>query len=233
MRFVKPSIPGVIVLGWLAFGMQNADADTLDANERKVLETWIRHQAGLRTLSARFVQTRSFRSLRFPVRKKGRVWFGTDQRFRWQIGDPVVFLAIGVRKRLVLSEPQKKRARIQSAFETGGGGFGAISIPFTTSVEDFLSRFHLRKLSIKGTMAELVVTPRDREVAVRLRKTRIVFELETGYVKTFEMEFADGSSIKTELFEIEVNTSFPDELFVADLDGYRVDDRQRENPVNR
>ena len=47
------------------------------------VKKWIASQAGMKSLSADFVQTRTFRTLRDPLERQGHIWFQSPDAFRW------------------------------------------------------------------------------------------------------------------------------------------------------
>ena len=58
------------------------------------LDRWLAAQKDIRTWSADFTQTRSFKTLTQPLTAQGRVWFVAPNRFRWELGHPAQTIAV-------------------------------------------------------------------------------------------------------------------------------------------
>lgn len=201
-------------------------ASPLHAEETdKILREWIAKQAAIRSLRADFIQTRRLPALRIPLKKSGTVWFGTEGRFRWQVGDPAELLVIKSPKDFLVIEPKKSLVRRLAASSAAARAMQELPMPFAVSLDEFQRRFEVVSLENDGANMDLRVSPKDSRLAEGLKSLRIRFEPASGAVSLFEMTFRDGSEVSTEFTRIERNPTLPDKLFQYDLQGFKIEDQ--------
>ena len=94
-----------------------------------ILRDWISKQAAISSLRADFIQTRRLPALRIPLKKSGTVWFGTEGRFRWQVGDPAELLVLKSPNDFLVIEPKKSLARRFSASSAAARAMQELPIP--------------------------------------------------------------------------------------------------------
>lgn len=189
-----------------------------------ILRDWISKQANIRSLRADFVQTRRLPALRIPLKKSGTVWFGSDGRFRWQVGDPTELLVVKSPSDFLVIEPKKSLARRLAASSAASRVFQELPIPFAVSLEEFHRRFEVVSLETTAGQVDLHLRPKDPRLAEGMKSLRIRFDSSTGAVSLFEMVFRDGSEVSTEFTFIERNPKLPPELFQPDLSGLKMGD---------
>jgi len=90
---------------WLAFAPQRART----AEVNSLVASWVAAQTNIRAWSADFVQTRSLKSLAQPLTNTGHVWFAAPNRFRWELGHPVLTIAVRAPTELLVIYPRFKR----------------------------------------------------------------------------------------------------------------------------
>jgi len=229
--FLRRSVLLTLGICLLAPFAGKAVATPKSPDSRSILREWISKQAGIYSLHADFVETRTLRTVRLPIKKTGMVWFGSKSRFRWQIGSPPDFMAIKSHDKLALIEPKKRRARILPGGQESSGRFPPITFPFATSLADFESRFTVIDFRAEEHTAEVAFVPQDPEMSGQVRSVRIRFMRDSGIINLFEITFRDGSSISTQLSNIEVNANIPDKLFDYDFTGFRLDDERPDSAL--
>jgi len=190
-----------------------------------ILSDWISKQAAIRSLRADFIQTRRLPALRIPLRKSGTVWFGTEGRFRWQVGDPAELLVLKSPNDFLVIEPKKSFARGFTASSAAARAMQELPMPIAISLDEFQRRFEAVSLKDDGGRIELRLTPKDPRLAEGLKSLRILFDPVSGAVALFEMTFRDGSEVSTEFTRIERNPTLPAELFQHDLRDFKIEDQ--------
>jgi len=190
-----------------------------------ILRDWISKQAAIRSLRADFIQTRRLPALRIPLRKSGTVWFGTEGRFRWQVGDPAELLVLKSPNDFLVIEPKKSLARRFTASSAAARAMQELPMPIAISLDEFQRRFEVVSLKDDDGRMDLHLIPKDPRLAEGLKSLRILFEPATGAVVLFEMTFRDGSEVSTEFTRIERNPTLPAELFQHDLRDFKIEDQ--------
>ena len=190
-----------------------------------ILRDWISKQAAIRSLRADFIQTRRLPALRIPLKKSGTVWFGTEGRFRWQVGDPAELLVLKSPSDFLVIEPKKSLARRFSASSSAARAMQELPMPIAISLDEFQRRFEVVSLKEDGARIDLRLTPKDPRLAEGLKSLRIFFDPVSGAVALFEMTFRDGSEVSTEFTRIERNPTLPAELFQHDLRDFKIEDQ--------
>jgi outer membrane lipoprotein-sorting protein len=191
----------------------------------KILREWISKQSAIRSLRADFIQTRRLPALRIPLKKSGTVWFGTEGRFRWQVGDPAELLVLKSPNDFLVIEPKKSLARRFTASSSAARAMQELPMPIAISLDEFQRRFEVVSLKDDGGRMDLRLTPKDPRLAEGLKSLRILFEPATGAVVLFEMTFRDGSEVSTEFTRIERNPTLPAEFFQHDLRDFKIEDQ--------
>jgi outer membrane lipoprotein-sorting protein len=191
----------------------------------KILSDWISKQAAIRSLRADFIQTRRLPALRIPLKKSGTVWFGTEGRFRWQVGDPADLLVLKSPNDFLVIEPKKSLARRFTASSAAARAMQELPMPIAISLDEFQRRFEVVSLKDDGGRMDLRLTPKDPRLAEGLKSLRILFDPVSGSVSLFEMTFRDGSEVSTEFTRIERNPALPAELFQHDLRYFKIEDQ--------
>jgi len=191
----------------------------------KILREWISKQSAIRSLRADFIQTRRLPALRIPLKKSGTVWFGTEGRFRWQVGDPAELLVLKSPNDFLVIEPKKSLARRFTASSAAARAMQELPMPIAISLDEFQRRFEVVSLKDDDGRMDLHLIPKDPRLAEGLKSLRILFEPATGAVVLFEMTFRDGSEVSTEFTRIERNSTLPAELFQHDLRDFKIEDQ--------
>lgn len=190
----------------------------------EVLDRWIAQQAKIRSLSADFTQTRALRVLRNPVAAKGHLWFQAPGDFRWQVGEPPKVIVLRQDKDVRVIEPPKKTVEV-SALDKGRREAGLMEIPFVRSREDLEKRFTIEEVDVQGTTCRLKLASRDTQGF--LTRVNLSFDVKAGHLITLELTFRDGSSLRTEFSNVQMNEKLPAGIFSVDTSGFQVIDASR------
>ncbi|MBX3745416.1 MAG: outer membrane lipoprotein carrier protein LolA [Verrucomicrobiae bacterium] len=194
------------------------------------VERWLERRREVRTWSAGFTQTRSFKALAQPLVTTGRVWFATPDRFRWELGEPVESVAVRQGDGIVLLYPPLGRAERYSL--TGEGPWrqavALLEAGFPDSREAFRRRFRVASQRVEGDQVTLLLEPRTAAGRRWLSRLRIVLAVADLELRSAEMHFADGSSLLNEFSGGRINPSLDPDLFSLELDpAIRVVEPQR------
>src|SRR6185436_8613889 len=80
------------------------------ADTNAVLDAWLATQTNLHTWTADLTQTRTLKTLTQPLTATGHLWFGTPNRFRWELGSPARTIAVRNADEMFVIYPRLKRA---------------------------------------------------------------------------------------------------------------------------
>ena len=184
-------------------------AESLDFTPVK---RWIAKQDDFQAVTADFKQTRSLRALKSPLASEGKLWFKAPNSFRWELGVPAKKRA----ERSAAGAATDKPSPMQA--------FGMMSFPFARDFGDFQKRFETLSISGEGTRCHLEVMPRDPQAHKFLSALRLDFNTTNGHLIAFEMATKDGSALRNEFSNVEVNPKIDRGVFDYDFTGYEVVD---------
>lgn len=189
-----------------------------------VLDRWIARQASIRSLSADFTQTRALRVLRNPVAAKGKLWFQAPGNFRWEVGAPPKTIVLRKDDDIRVIEPLKKVVKIE-AMQLGQREAGMMEFPFVRSRGDLEKRFEILDLRSADGVCRVKLTPRDTQGF--LTGIQLAFDTSSYHLLLLEMTFRDGSSMRNEFSNVQINEKLPAGTFTFDTAGFQVIDADR------
>lgn len=227
MKFRAHSMIRVLLVFFaLAFATRLASAEALDFGPVK---RWITRQEDFRAVMADFTQTRSLRALKSPLASEGRLWFKAPSSFRWEIGTPAKTIVLRKGDSLFLIQPAKKRAERSPAEARPDKpspmqAMGMMSFPFARDFGDFQRQFETLSITTEGTRCHLEVLPRDAQARKFLSALKLDFSTANGHLLGFEMATRDGSSLRNDFTNVQVNPKIPASVFEFDFTGYEVVD---------
>ncbi len=190
------------------------------------IKKWISQQADVHTLAADFVQTRRLRVLRDPVARPGKFFFRAPGTFRWELGTPPETIALRRDDEMsLISVKAKKVTRTDLASlaeKSGMRDLPMMEFPMAASYEDFARRFEVRRVEIAGTRCDVEVMPRDARAQKYLKRLSFAFDTENGNLLLFEIVFRDGSEMRNEFSNVQVNRKLAPGTFDFDFAGYTI-----------
>jgi outer membrane lipoprotein-sorting protein len=215
-----------LLLAALFFSDSLPAAESLDFSPVK---RWIARQEDFRAVTADFIQTRSLRALKSPLASEGRLWFKAPSSFRWELGNPAKTIVLRKGDALFMIQPAKKRAERSSADARPGKpspmqALGMMSFPFARDFGDFQRQFETLSISTEGTRCHLEVLPRDAQARKFLSALKLDFNTANGHLIGFELATREGSSLRNEFTNVQVNPKIPASVFDFDFTGYEVVD---------
>jgi outer membrane lipoprotein-sorting protein len=192
------------------------------------VERWLEGQAEVRTWSADFIQTRHLKSLTQPLKAGGRVWFAAPNNFRWELGTPAKTIALRATNEMLLIYPGLKiveRYPLDAREGPWRDASALLEAGFPRSRSDLDRQFEVvsqRKTEADGVV-ELALRPKS--AASRKMMPRITLTIDTthGRLAATELEFADGSRMRNDFSNQQVNQPVPESSFSTAIpEGYRL-----------
>ncbi|WP_160164557.1 LolA family protein [Pedosphaera parvula] len=175
----------------------------------------------MQTWSADFTQVRTLKSLTQPLTATGHVWFAAPNRFRWELGKPPKTIAVREADQLMVIYPLLKRAE---RFPLSGSQAGQwkdtlalLDAGFPRSRTELESRFNLLSQTTRNGVHEIVLQPKSTAARRFMPEIRIAFETNTFSLRSTELEFSDGSTMKNIFTNETLNPKIDDSFFNPQL----------------
>ncbi len=204
----------------------------MDAEQ--VARRFVAAQDGLESLTGRFQQLRTLRNVRRPIETRGRFWFDSGGRFRWQVEGDGDAAADGARL-VALREPDGSVLVVQPGQRTGermppdraaeaAGGLALMRPGTSSDWEQFDQVFRVRGgwFDERTRLYVLDLRLRDRRASTAVFRVLFHVDPEGGGLAAFELFFRDQSSIFTRFSEMEKNRRLPAGVFDYDTEGYEI-----------
>ena len=187
------------------------------------LATWLSAQTNIQTWSADFVQTRSLKSLTQPLTAGGHVWFAEPNRFRWELGHPPKTIAVRARDEMLIFYPLLKRVeRYPLTGEQTGQWRDALALleaGFPRSQSELESRFRILSQIVTNGICELSLQPKSAAARRMMPQIKIAFSTADFSLRATELQFADGSTLRNDFRNPELNPKLDPALFTPKLEG--------------
>ncbi len=213
----------------LAFSLVDARA----ADTNSALTSWLNAQKNIHTWSADFTQTRILKSLTQPLTATGHVWFEAPNRVRWELGHPAQTIAVIGPDLMQIIYPRLKRVE---RYPMGGGQQGQwgdimklFEAGFPRSQAEMEADYNILGQQITDDICVLTLQPRAAGARKMMPQIKIGFSTKDWSLRLNEMQFADGSIMRNEFKNAELNPQVDDALFAPKLESdYKVIE-----PLNR
>lgn len=215
------------VLTILALGGLLAVATAASEPVSPEVKAWLAAQGSVQTWSADLMQTRAMQSLIVPLKSKGRVWFESPGRFRWELGQPPQTIAISTLTNLYIIYPRLKRVESISLTGEQAGpwrlALDMLQAGFPRTEKDLLDAYDILSQSVTGQTCRLQMQPRADLVRRVMRRVEIDFDTKDHLLRGTELQFADGSTMRNDFNNIVANPKIPTDIFAPDIPSdYRV-----------
>jgi len=209
------------LLATLLYSTLAAAAASSPEQAREIVDRWLERQSGIETWSADVVQIRRIRSLARPLEARGKVWFRQPNRFRWQLGDPPRTIAVRTRDELVLMYPALKSAE---RFSLGEGiapewrqALALLEVGFPSDRETFYAGYQPLSAERAGDSWRLRLRPSGEQVRRLVEEVRFEVDAEDYTLRATELVFPDGSTMRNEFSNHEIDPQLDETLFEARL----------------
>ena len=191
---------------------------TADTAVREVLDAFDRVQAGIRTLSAVFVESTTSQLLKEPILSRGRFYLTKPSSVLWEYTEPEEMRFVVANDEYVGYFPQRKKAERSDIRRFSDRIFRIFGLG-QTSAE--LSKFYDIRLEdpgpdMKGTKL-LVLEPTKRRVRKRVERVRFWVADATYLPVRFELQGRDGYSRVIQFRDVRVNPEIAPGLYVVDI----------------
>lgn len=178
-------------------------------------------QAGLKSWTADFVQTRTLKSLKQPLKTPGHLYFVAPNTFRWELGDPTQTIAVRTSNTVLLVYPPLKRAERYALAPNDRSQWqemlSLLDAGFPRSQKELESRFSIGSTREANGKTHIVLQPNASSARRWMREMELVFDTATKSLAATELRFADGSLLRNEFTNERRNTDIPPELFKPDI----------------
>jgi outer membrane lipoprotein-sorting protein len=219
----RPDSIGIwyLVLLWsLTIGSWSFSARAAETNS--TVSKWIAAQANIHTFSADVVQTRTFKSLTQPLTAYGHVWFEAPNRFRWELTNPVPSIAVRSSEEMLVIYPRLKRAeRYPLTGEKAGQWRDVMKLldaGFPRSEADVQSQYNILSQQVKGDVCELTLQPKSSAARSLMPQIKIGFSTKDSSLTSTELQMVDGSIMRNDFKNTELNPKIDPTLFAPKLD---------------
>ena len=187
-----------------------------------LIDQWIGAQTNLQTWSAKIVETRSFKTLSQPLVSTGQVWVAIPDRFRWELGQPPQTIAIRSPEELTLVYPRLKRAEKYplGPHQTGPwkDALALLEASFPRSRANLEAHFQILGLVQTNGIAILSLRPASASARKFITRLTISFQAQDFSPAATELTFSDGSSLRNDFSDGQVNPPLDPQLFVPKLE---------------
>lgn len=187
-----------------------------------LLTAWLNAQTNIHTWSADLIQTRRLKALVQPLTATGHVWFATPNRFRWELGHPPQTIAVKNADEMLVIYPSLKR--VERYPLTGRQPaewrdmLSLLEAGFPRDRADLDSHFKFLSQSVSHDVCEVVLAPNSASARRMMPQMKIAFDTNDFALRTTELEFADGSTMRNDFTNAELNVKIEDSLFTPKLD---------------
>lgn len=197
---------------------------------RSLVEQWLAAQSKKSPLALDFVQERQLKTLRRPLSRHGQLWVSPAGGFRWQIDEPASLLLIREKTGSPLVWIDRKKAVyrvLRDEPEAADGQTASLRFLLHSQAPDWTTFdrvFHLRQatpLESPPGVWRLALDLRDRRASLAVKEALLEVEPATGALQTIELQLRDGSVLRTRITRVQVDPSFPTDLFIPPLTGLK------------
>lgn len=197
---------------WLmTSGLRAADGSS------DLLDRWFVAQGKLQTWRANFVQTRTLKALSTPLKTPGRALFQAPGEFRWELGRPAKTIAIRGTNALVVLYPALSRAELYPINPENAGRFKDLLVlleaGFPRDRKELEARFKIIKETTVNDRHEVTLQPRSSVARRLMPELKLGFEVKDMMLLSTEMVFSDGSTMRTDFSQPEINPRLEAGLF--------------------
>ncbi len=204
----------ILLAPLLALASARADNAALDA--------WLKRQASISSLEAGFTQERKLPALKNPVTTQGRLSFAKPDKIRWQLGEPLETLAVSDGKTLILIEAASRTARKTDVSSPQAARFSLLSGQAFQTPESFHQAFEIVESRVTSGIDQYTLKPKDRRLRTQIPWVFLDIDPVKNELRAMELEFQDGSRLRTVFSNVRFNLKLDDALFTPDLSGYEM-----------
>jgi|SRR5579871_4248986 len=177
-----------------------ASAQSPATEDRALLNSWLNAQTSIQTWEADFTQTRQLKSLTQPLTASGHVWFEAPNLFRWELSSPAKTIAVRQPDQMLVISPKLKRVEKFSLDAKNAGPWkdllALLDAGFPRSREQIESRFNILAQTTSNNVHEVTLQPKLESARRLMPQITIGFYVDKLMLRSTELMFADGSTMK-------------------------------------
>ena len=185
------------------------------------ISPYLEAQAGLRSWTADFVQTRTLKSLKQPLKSPGHLYFVAPNVFRWELGDPTQTIAVRRSNEVLLIYPPLKRAERYALSSSERSSWqdmlSLLEAGFPRNQQELESRFQIVSSGELNGEMHMVLQPKAVSARRWMKEMELVFNTKTKSLKATELRFADGSTLRNDFTNERRDTQIAPELFDPEI----------------
>ena len=195
-----------------------AGAGSFGAAELKPeVASWLASQTNIHSWSADFAQTRSLKALAEPLTASGHVWFDAPNRFRWELGHPAQTIAVRAPQELLILYPRLERAeRFPLTSKQTGPWKDALALleaGFPRSAAELENQYHILSQTVQDGICRLALEPKSMSARRMIPTIEVTFATNGSALKSTELQFADGSSLRNDFKNAVINPQIDKAMF--------------------
>jgi outer membrane lipoprotein-sorting protein len=194
-----------------------AAANLRAADTNAVLESWFTAQAGVHSMSADFVQTRTLKTLVQPLTTPGRLWFAPPNQFRWELGRPAQTIALRHADEMFVIYPRLKRAEHYplgaSAPREWRDAMSLLDAGFPRTRQEFDAQFQIQSLAETNGTWLVALQPRRAAAREIMPELRVFLSTNDFLLAGTELVFMDGSRMRNDFTNTVVNAPVDEKIF--------------------
>jgi outer membrane lipoprotein-sorting protein len=205
-----------LVVGcWLLPALNACAAET-----NSLLVTWLNSQTNIQTWSAEFTQTRTFKSLTQPLTATGHVWFEAPEKFRWELGHPPQTIAVRSGDEMRVIYPKLKRAEIYPLNQAGQwkDALALLQAGFPRNQAEMESQYNVLSQATSNSLCEVTLQPKSAAARRMMPQIKIGFSTDDFSLRSTELQFADGSTMRNDFTKPELNVKLDAAFFTPKLE---------------
>jgi outer membrane lipoprotein-sorting protein len=196
---------------------------------QRFLESWLAKQAQVTSWAADVVQTRKLKSLVRPLQSRGRVWVRSPNRFRWQLGEPPRTIAVRTDTELQIVYPLLRRVERYNLTETLDPSWrqvlALLELGLPSKPSEFYARYELVAAEPTSDGWRFELRPVATDARRFIDRVRLEVAKQDATIRANELVFADGSSMRTEFTNHQLNPALDEALFKVEAgEGFEIID---------
>lgn len=199
------------------------------AEQATVVERWFQATATAESVEVVFSQKRKLKTIKLPIKNEGRLWIDyAGDRFRWQTGEPPQTIVLRVGTQLTIVRTPGKRFEVRDLTQAAAdddrtkpkSGMMVLAGGFPRTLAEFEKQYRVLETELDGNVHRVLTKPIDAR-SESIEAFVFLIDAESFFLRGFEIELKDGSSIEMAFDEVKPNVELTDELFKHDLTGFK------------
>ena len=199
------------------------------AEDLAVVEKWFQATSSAKSVEVVFRQKRKLKTIKLPIKNQGKLWIDyAEDRFRWQTGDPPQTIVLRVEKQLTIVRTPGKRFEIRDLTQKAAdderanpkSGMMVLAGGFPRTLGEFQKHYRVLNTESDDQFHRVTTKPIDAR-SESIDEFVFLIDAKSFFLRGFEIELKDGSSIEMAFDEVTPNPELTDELFQHDLTGYK------------